>query len=1412
MGQSTFQTDTRILKNEETERLASIEESLVVAQMKAATLLNHPLESSEQEEETLPELTLTSSKFPPPTLTQWNDMEKTQVTPVPCLENGKDPPHLDSRMEVDSLETKEPPSRVSSNQEMNQVNRITPVSISFQESDVDQDEDNETETTSTSIQKESPGFFLMEELQWIDEQSPDGHSAWDKPIRWLDDFALVFATKKRTRPLPCQVNPTEWAYLSQIHNKAILGLGWVSPVFVDSEEEIETPLVKPLPFETTDILTYDVEFDTEGIPTFWLETEYAWYKLGTPFPSYSDTFVQSVISSYVVGRLLSRVLKDEDYQLTCEAIQASLEGYEVTIGNVQFTLTPMHWDYVYEDLKEGLYHFAPEGTPLDHPVIRSILKKKIPLKCPTPSNLEVKPKRRLTSSLGRRHRPPPPPSTSHPKVTSRTPTSHLSKPTTPSNDPPAVLTPLVENICEELGVYRVHTECVGNPHLFAQAARCTAIPLTRSKVEGVDPKVPGDLVEWGLGSRVTSMGIIQRIKNKYAHLIKVVSGRSTLLGSFANDKAMYATYECLDIDVSRLRHTSPFPIHFLYHEDRFVHFQWNKKTCPGCMKKKVPGVNNVFQLEPKQNPFLNTNASFFDEFFKPIHMDPLDPVPHVVVNNKTYFCGDYVYFIPDVPGPALYLLGKITSIQPVVSKSIESKNACLTGPNFFDGFHFKKKFKLNNETASSPSSFTMHSKEAKKTEKEGERKASEVSYIYKDTRALGSAPPSTLLPKRLYHTEEHEDDEKSKEEHEESDPTINTPRVTQAMVGVKLLGRWNALFHENNESHFHRRLLQTSIDITISSDRLVGTLVVLPSHFINETMYFHFPHHFVLDHDHPFHDPREFLEIDQMYPTALLPSTDPSKKVVFQSMEVNKSPNLLMNLNEVAQLYWFAHQDPTMEQEEETMHFSKIKALDLFSGCGGLTVGFDSDIMPTCHTKYAIEMNTHAALTFKSNFKSAQVFEVNCNSFLSDAILEKNSNLPLPGDVEALYCGPPCQGFSGLNQFQKSDDSKNSLIAVALSFVEYYRPKFFLLENVVGMLHYRLGGVQASKHRVAGGEKLGVLRLIVRTLLDLGYQVTWTLLQAGNFGVPQNRRRVFIMATLPDLVLPQWPEPTHVFVYSPSIFAPTPTYTTSYCKVPYALLPFTTVECAISDLAPFEYANPNTTMKHPIEKLKALTSPIPQLEASPTKSKLPSSSLKQSVGDNETEYAKLPQSDFQRYLRLSVDDDGNPHYHDICYNHITKSYNEINVERICHIPITPIGSDHRALPEPLRPWALSHPDSAASRHSGWKGLYGRIRLDGVFRTTTTDMHPMGKSGTLIHPWQNRIVSVRETARSQGFPDSFIFKAYNNEIKEMYRQTGNAVPPLIAMALNREVLKALYTQHQIDLKKNKKKTCVTTSHA
>ena len=148
--------------------------------------------------------------------------------------------------------------------------------------------------------------------------------------------------------------------------------------------------------------------------------------------------------------------------------------------------------------------------------------------------------------------------------------------------------------------------------------------------------------------------------------------------------------------------------------------------------------------------------------------------------------------------------------------------------------------------------------------------------------------------------------------------------------------------------------------------------------------------------------------------------------------------------------------------------------------------------------------------------------------------------------------------------------------------------------------------------------------------------------------------------------------------------------------------------------------------------------------------------------------------------------------------------NELNFARCQIIPKLTPGADWHELEElvardpskakfkdrfgaeyDLVPWCLAN--HTRKVHNEWRGLYGRLDYNGHFPTSVTEPQPMGKVGQVFHPEQDRIVSVRECARSQGFPDRFKFYG---TVHHRHRQIGNAVPPPLALALGRRLKLAL----------------------
>ena len=172
------------------------------------------------------------------------------------------------------------------------------------------------------------------------------------------------------------------------------------------------------------------------------------------------------------------------------------------------------------------------------------------------------------------------------------------------------------------------------------------------------------------------------------------------------------------------------------------------------------------------------------------------------------------------------------------------------------------------------------------------------------------------------------------------------------------------------------------------------------------------------------------------------------------------------------------------------------KVIDLFCGCGGISEGFrlaGFDIIG------GVDFNEDAIKTFNHNF-------INARGIFGDIQEVKNEDIPtmfdLLGDVDVIVGGPPCQGFSSANRWQKEmEDPRNKLFYEYIRFVEVLNPKVVLIENVRGILSSNNG---YAKERITS------------ILENLGYEVDSAVLDASDFGVPQKRLRAFFLATRKD--------------------------------------------------------------------------------------------------------------------------------------------------------------------------------------------------------------------------------------------------------------------------------------------------------
>ncbi|MDN5095384.1 DNA cytosine methyltransferase [Aliarcobacter butzleri] len=180
------------------------------------------------------------------------------------------------------------------------------------------------------------------------------------------------------------------------------------------------------------------------------------------------------------------------------------------------------------------------------------------------------------------------------------------------------------------------------------------------------------------------------------------------------------------------------------------------------------------------------------------------------------------------------------------------------------------------------------------------------------------------------------------------------------------------------------------------------------------------------------------------------------------------------------------------------------KILDLFSGAGGFSLGFK---LAGMSVDTHIEIDKYASETLKKNFPNAQIITEDIK-FINPSSLN---------NINVIIGGPPCQGFSvaGSTQFGMND-KRNELVFWYLQFIQELSPKIAIIENVPNVL------TKKSKE----GDTF--LDLITKIGSEMGYKVKYKILNSVNYGVPQSRRRAFIVLYSPNATF-HFPEITHGF-------------------------------------------------------------------------------------------------------------------------------------------------------------------------------------------------------------------------------------------------------------------------------------------
>jgi DNA (cytosine-5)-methyltransferase 1 len=376
----------------------------------------------------------------------------------------------------------------------------------------------------------------------------------------------------------------------------------------------------------------------------------------------------------------------------------------------------------------------------------------------------------------------------------------------------------------------------------------------------------------------------------------------------------------------------------------------------------------------------------------------------------------------------------------------------------------------------------------------------------------------------------------------------------------------------------------------------------------------------------------------------------------------------------------------------------QLTHVDLFSGVGGFTLGFEATGL--YETRLLVDSDRAAAATFKRNRPRIPFWPKDLS------VVEAEELLGLiklrPGELDVLTAGPPCQGLSKIGARQLDDD-RNKLLKHTCELIEAVKPKLALIENVPPLFW----DGQSS-----------LFDELSDMLHEAGYAPNAKVLEAWRYGVPQMRRRLFILAIREDVGDAGDPFPE-------------------------------------GDLSPQFKAS---------ELIRAADAEDPQCPAGLSVEEaigdLPSISA--GAGAEAMQYPRTVDdelSDYQRARRRGAS---------LLFNHKSRTHSEGMLKKMAMIDE---GGRNQEL-------ADEHRLRADSEREYFSQAYGRLHRHGIAQTITTYFHNPG-SGRFTHYRDLRSITVREAARFQSFDDAFMF---TGKSEQQLRHVGNAVPVLLSSAL------------------------------
>lgn len=478
-----------------------------------------------------------------------------------------------------------------------------------------------------------------------------------------------------------------------------------------------------------------------------------------------------------------------------------------------------------------------------------------------------------------------------------------------------------------------------------------------------------------------------------------------------------------------------------------------------------------------------------------------------------------------------------------------------------------------------------------------------------------------------------------------------------------------------------------------------------------------------------------------------------------------------------------------LKKIERIRNGEKVRVLDLFAGCGGISLGFQS---AGFKISAAVEIDEFAAKSHALNFFSASeqgkhAIPVDITEVDPDVLVKMLGLGRIDSAIDVIVGGPPCQAFARVGRAKLREveahpeayihDPRGNLYLRYLAYVKAFKPVALMMENVPDMLNY-------------GGHNLA--EEVCESLMRLGYDCQYTLLNAVHYGVPEMRERMVLIAFAREVGAKVFfPRPTHCHELprgyegtrqvalqtiiedkhdgqQQSLFREN----TFFVRPPAASLdlpPAITAKEALADLPPIS-DHLNGKLKRGARRFDKLI-PYPEKDLTDLSDyavlmrSWPGYENYDGVSDHVIRY--LPR-DYDIFEQMKPGDQY-PEAYQIAVRLFQKklrTYNRKNLDS----RIKPGSEAYTKLFQQTVP-----PYDPAKFPNKWR----KMEADAPARTLMAHLGKDSYSHIHYDSKQKRTISVREAARLQSFPDGFVFAGTMNPA---FKQIGNAVPPLLSKTI------------------------------